>query len=137
MLLSQTPPMTRHSEHPRESNCNQIAQFLVSIYEPMFHQTECTLEVCGIAVWVEVFYDEMRELSNVVVAFRAFSLPQFKVLLPSEAKPGKLSDQARHDLRFAWPIVAVESPIRVAAHSRQSYLPERILSVIRILQQLI
>lgn len=85
--------------------------------EPLFHQIERTLEVCGVAVWVEVFYDEMSELSNVVVAFCGFSFPQLKVLLPSGAKPRKIRDQSRHDLSFAWLIVVVENPIRIAAHS--------------------
>ena len=35
----------------------------------MFHQIERTLEVCGVAVWIEVLYGELSKLSNVVVAF--------------------------------------------------------------------
>lgn len=54
-----------------------MTQIFVSIHEPTFHQVERTLEVLSVAVWVEVLYDKMNELSNVVVASCGFSFPKF------------------------------------------------------------
>jgi hypothetical protein len=67
----------------------------------VFHQIECVLEVCGLPLWVEVLSNEVRELSNVVVAPCGFSFPEVEMLLPSGAKVWKVRDQSRDDFRFS------------------------------------
>src|SRR5689334_58161 len=78
----------------------------------MFHEIEGTLEVCGVAAWVEVLYDEMSKLSNIVVASCGFSFPEFEMLLPSGPKVWKVRDQSRHDFSFTQLVVMVENPVR-------------------------
>jgi DNA replication protein DnaC len=75
-------------------------------------------DVFSFTAWIEVLYDEMNKLSNVVVVSCGFAFPQLEMRFPPRAKGRKLGNKSRHNLRFTRFVVTVEDPVGIATHSR-------------------